>query len=94
MIFDGDEISAGDLVFDTIRGEGVVRELTLFPPLAVVEFRTGLRFAYNDQGVSSNGHKTLFWSTPVVFTPPKSARTSPNKAMFDRIVANLAGELL
>lgn len=91
---DGDDVLAGDQVYDIARGEGVVRELLPANGMFVVQFSNGRRFSYNTAGASAGGIRTLFWSNPVVFTPSKGSRTNPNQAMFNRIVANIAEELL
>lgn len=94
MQLDGEAVLVGDQVYDLVRGEGVVRELITAADMFSVQFPNGRRFTYNQAGASAGGVRTLFWSNPVVFTPAKGSRTNPNQAMFNRIVANIAEELL
>jgi hypothetical protein len=94
MTLDGFDIDVGDVVFDTQRGPGTVTEIRALEGSVVVLFHSGRMSSYTGNGANNLNQKTLFWSTPVAFTPPKMAAQHPNWGVFNRLVAHLATELL
>jgi hypothetical protein len=94
MRFDGSDINVGDTVFDTAYGQGRVVELRPSEDAFSVVFPNGRHQSYSALGAGITGQKSLYWSYPVAFIPPKGAENSPNWAKFQRLVDALAKELL
>lgn len=72
MIFDGENISPGDKVFDVLYGDGVVQEL-LAADRFLVRFGGGRTGAYAASGIGVRfTRKTLFWNDPIIVLPYKN----------------------